>query len=234
MAVKRAHMVSRGYLEAWANDRGMVYVWDGEAGVNGARGLRHATVVGYAYKTVHTTLDLEEHYSIIESRGLSAIRNIVRGGSLNSDGRTVVIDFLDMHLERGRYADQAEVRMPIGMANIFGGGFEMSEMGLGDRLVLSRDINKDALRISALRVDRWPWRVADVGGGLITGDGAVLLWEQSKGSGVSSISFPLSPSKLLVLGETLPSAPLNALVAKNCRRWLIDHVDGTTARSMAT
>jgi hypothetical protein len=73
--------------------------------------------------------------------------------------------------------------MPVGIGNFETGGFEMSEMGLGDRLALSLDLNKDALRISALRVDRWPWRITDVSSGLLTGDGAVLTWEHRKGRG---------------------------------------------------
>lgn len=233
MTVKRAHMVSRGYLQAWGNNRGLVYVWDGEAGVSGVRSLTNATVVGYAYKTEHTTLDLEAEYAGIEGRGLSAMRNIANGGSLNSAGRDAMIEFLDMHLERGRYADQAGVRMPIAMGNLFSGQVEMTEMGLGDRLVLSKDINKEALRIASLRVDRWPWRVFEVSGGLITGDGAVLIWEQRRGSGITSISFPVSPTRLLILGDSVPAdSPINALIARNSRRWLVDHVDGNVARSM--
>lgn len=233
MPVKRAHMVSRGYLQAWGNGRGLVYVWDAEAQVSGERGLTNATVVGYAYKTEHTNLDLEQEYAGIEGRGLSAMRGIINGGSLNTDGREAMIAFLDMHLERGRYADQAGVRTPIAMGNIFTGESTMAEMGLGDRLVLSKSLNREALRIVSLGVDKWPWRVFEVRGGLITGDGAVLIWEHTKGFGVTTISFPLSPTRLLILGEPLPSdAPLNALIARNSRRWLVDHVDGSIARSM--
>lgn len=232
MTVKRAHMVTRSYLQAWGNDRGLVYVWDTESKAAGVRSVRDATVVSYAYRTEHTTLDLEAHFAAIEGRGAAAIRNVINGGTLNSDGREAVVEFLDMHLERGRYADQAQVRMPVAVGDVFGGGFQMSEMGLGDRLTLSKDINKDALRIADLRVDRWTWRVAEVRSGFITGDGAVLVWERTKGSGVSSVSFPISPTRLLILGDVLPEVPMNALIASNCRRWLIDHVEGSVARSM--
>ncbi len=234
MAVKRAHMVTRGYLQAWSNDHGLVYVWDGEARISGVRSLGDATVVRYAYRTEHTNLDLEAHFAGIEGRGTAAMRNLIGGGALNAEGREAMIEFLDMHLERGRYADQASVKMPVGLGDLFHGGFQMSAMGLGDRLTLSKDINTNALRISDLHVGRWPWRVADVRSGLITGDGAVLLWEETKGSGISSISFPLSPTRLLILGDPLPNVPINALVANNCRRWLIDHVEGSVARSMSS
>jgi hypothetical protein len=227
-------MVTRSYLQSWANDRGLVHVWDSEAKVSGVRSLGSATVVSYAYRTEHTNLDLEAHFAGIEGRGAAAMKNIISGGTLNTDGREAIIDFLDMHLERGRYADQAAVKMPVAIANAFTGGVQMSEMGLGDRLTLSRDINKEALRISALRADRWPWRVAEVRSGLITGDGAVLIWERTKGSGVTTISFPLSPTRLLILGEELPSVPINAFILNNCRRWLIDHVEGSAARSMSS
>lgn len=231
MAVKRAHMVTRVYLEGWANDRGVVFVWDAESGTFGVRGLINATVVSYAYRTEQTTLDLEAHYANIEGNGIAAFRNIITGGTLNSDGRAAAIEFLDMHLERGRYADQAAVRMPVGIGNIVTGGFEMGEMTMGDRLVLSESMNKEAIRISRLGVERWPWRVATVNSGLITGDGAVLMWERRAGAGVTTVTFPLSPTRLLVLGDDLPNVPINALIANRSRRWLIDHVDGDVARS---
>lgn len=232
MTVKRAHMVTRGYLEGWANSRGLVYVWDGETPIAGVRSLGDATVVGYAYRTEHTTLDLEAHYAGIEGRGVAAFRSLTTGGTLTSAGRSAVIEFLDMHLERGRYADQARVRMPIAMGDFSKGGFQMAEMGLGDRLVLSESMNKEAIRIALLGVDRWPLRVATVNSGLITGDGAVLMWERADGSGIQTVSFPLAQNKLLILGEPLPHVPINALIANNCRRWLIDHVEGNVARSM--
>ena len=238
MTVKRPHMVTRGYLQAWVNGRNALFLWDGEVGKMGVRPVNDATVVGHAYDTEHTTLDLEAQFARIETAGVPAIRNLSDGGTLNDDGRRALVAFLDMHLERGRYADQAKVKTPIAKVDIFGGGVEMAEMGLGDRLVLSRDMEKSTVRIADLDVLRWPWRVGTSAEGLLlTGDGSVLLFERSKGTGVATITFPLSPTRLLVLGDDLPPAPLrdlNAFTIAKSRRWLVDRADGAFARQMPT
>jgi Protein of unknown function (DUF4238) len=236
VAVKRAHMVTRAYLSAWANGRDLVYVWDVETKNAGVRSLTNATVVTRAYEANVTTLDLEEHYSRIESRAIPAFRSLARGGSLNSEGRLAVIDFLEMHYARGRYADQAQIGMPVGMGNIFTGEFQMTEMRLGDRLTLDRDLNRDAARIDNLGADRWPWHIAEVESGLITGDGGVLIWRQSDGKSITSITFPIGPTKLLVIGDDLlgRALPLNKLVVSRSRRWLIDRVEGDLARSVSS
>lgn len=58
--------------------------------------------------------------------------------------------------------------------------------------------------------------------GLATGDGAVLLWRTTEGAGVFTISFPLSPTQLLVIGKDLPDdVPLNRLLAENSKRWIV-------------
>jgi hypothetical protein len=58
--------------------------------------------------------------------------------------------------------------------------------------------------------------------GLATGDGAVLLWRPTDGAEISTISFPLSPTQLLVIGEDLPDdVPHNRLLAENSKRWIV-------------
>jgi hypothetical protein len=98
-------MVTRGYLAAWANDRNNVFVADAETKNGGIRGLSGATVVSYAYRTEISSVDLESEYARIESDALPAIRNLAGGGSITSAGRDAIIRFLDMHIERGRWAD---------------------------------------------------------------------------------------------------------------------------------
>lgn len=231
--MKRAHMISKGYMKAWANERGLVHVWDAETSKAGVRAVGDATVVSYAYRTELLTHDLEAEYSKIEDRATPALRNLADGGSLTQEGEAAVIAFLDMHQERGRYADQAKVRLPVAAGDLTTAGFRMEEMGLGDRLTLSRDVDKDAVRVSALGVDKWRWRVLPVDSGLVTGDGAVMLWNKKGDSPVTAVSFPVSPSRLLILGDGLDglTIPLNTLLMSKCRRWLVDQVDGDLARN---
>lgn len=238
MTVKRAHMVTRGYLAAWANGRDLVFVADAEAKRGGVRSLRDATVVSYAYRTEMTTLDLEAEYGRIESDAVPALKNLAQGGSVDSKGVAAIIRFLDMHIERGRWADQAAVRVPVGVATVGidhpGSDFRMAQMGLGDRLVLSRneDLAPGGLQLSDMRVERWRWRVVPVDSGLVTGDGAVIVGRPHDGAPVNTVCFPLSPTRLLVVGNGLDGAtvPVNAIIASQCRRWLVDHVEGDFAR----
>lgn len=227
-------MVSKGYLRAWANSRDLLFVMDAEHETRGVRALSNATVVSHAYRTEHTTLDLEAEYARVESAALPAMRNLANGGTTTNEGEAAIVHFLDMHAERGRYADQAGVKFPIATANIYSGQVKMAEMGLGDRLVLSRhkELSPSVVRIQSLGVQKWRWRVVPVPSGLITGDGAVLMWEKRAAAGVTSITFPLSPSRLLVLGQDLDGLhiPLNELIAGRSRRWLVDHVDGHISR----
>ncbi len=55
------------------------------------------------------------------------------------------------------------------------------------------------------------------------------------GNEVAAVAFPLSLSRLLVLGAALDGLgfPINLFLADACRRWLVDRVDGATARSLA-
>lgn len=155
----------------------------------------------------------------------------------NSDGQDAIIQFMDMHLERGRFAGQAEVRLPV----VFGGtgGIRPEEMGLGDRLTLARDVDTGALRLETLNLKQWQWRVYEVNEGLVTGDGAMLLWRKNAQSGLSAITFlpltltcPISPRRLLVLGTGIDrfALPINQLIAGNCRRWIVEEVENGLRR----
>lgn len=189
--VKRAHMVSRAYIEAWSNDRSLVTVFDKEnPAASGVRSVRDATVVRYAYRTELTTL-------------------------------LAIVEFLDMHRERGGFADKTKERVPMASANVLTGQSRMVHAGLGDRIVLSRSVDTSRVRIRDLPVGRWRWHVLPVDSGLITGDGAVLLW--SERDTTCTVTFPISPSRLLVIGSGLDGAtvPINSLIADQSRRWLI-------------
>ena len=141
---------------------------------------------------------------------------------------------MDMHLERGRYAYEAKVRVPAAMGSTTA-PVQMVDMGLGDRLTFARDVDTEAVRLRRLDLERWRWRVHHVDSGLVTGDGAVLLFHGRSGSEVAAVAFPLSPSRLLVLGDALDglSFPINLLIANACRRWLVDRVGGDMARSLS-
>jgi hypothetical protein len=55
-----------------------------------------------------------------------------------------------------------------------------------------------------------------------TGDGAVLLWHPTEGAEICTVSFPLSPTQLLVIGRDLPDKIcVNNRITDNCKRWII-------------
>lgn len=101
-----------------------------------------------------------------------------------------------------------------------GGRIEEAKLALGDMLLLSRSM-QGVLRLATLGLEQWPWQVREAKG-LATGDGAVLLWRQSNGDEISTISFPLSSTRLLMIGQNLPDdAPLNWKLAENSKRWIV-------------
>lgn len=219
MKAKRAHMVSKGYILAWADARGRVDVLDLEDGRGFASTIESATVVSYAYDPEVLTHNLESDYARIEDRGIPVIRKLRERQTLTPAEQTAMVAFLDMHLDRGRYADQTKTRIPAVLVKI-GGLVEDAELNLGDRLLLSQSL-RDVIRLTNLGIEQWPWAVREARG-LATGDGAVLLWRPTDGAEISTVSFPLSPSKLLVIGQDLPDdVPLNPLLAKNSRRWIV-------------
>ena len=219
MTVKRAHMVSKGYIRAWADARNRVDVLDLQDGRGFPSSFENATVVSYGYDTEILTHDLERDYWRIENSGIPAIVKLRNGNTLTAEEQNAVIAFLDMHLDRGRYADQAKIRTPAVVLKT-GGRIEDAELTVGDRLLLSQSF-QDVLRLTTLGLEQWPWQVREAKH-LATGDGAVLLWRPTDGAEISTISFPLSPTQLLVIGQDLlDDVPLNPLLAENSRRWIV-------------
>ncbi|MHA7269534.1 hypothetical protein [Arthrobacter sp. HLT1-20] len=219
MQVKRAHMVSKGYIRAWADAKNIVDVLDLQDGRGFPSSFVNATVVSYGYDTEVLTHDLERDYGRIEDRGIPAIVKLRKGHVLTGVERGALIAFMDMHLDRGRYADQAKSRVPAVLLKI-DGRIENAELTVGDRLLMSRFL-PDALWLTSLGLEQWTWQVKEMRG-LATGDGAVLLWRPTDGTDISTVSFPLSPTELLVVGEDLPDGvAINPLVAEKSRRWIV-------------
>ncbi|WP_312099758.1 DUF4238 domain-containing protein [Corynebacterium dentalis] len=223
MAVKNAHMVSKSYIRAWADERNVVDVIDLQHGRGYPSSYMSATVVSYGYEPEVLTRDLERDYGRIEDRGIPAIVKLRKGYTLTAVERSAVVAFLDMHLDRGRYADQTKVRVPALVVKS-GGRIEHAELNLADRLLLSQSI-RDVLRLTTLGLEQWPWQIREVNG-LITGDGAVLVWRSTDGADISTVTFPLSPTQLLVIGQNPPDDVrfkllLNVLHAEKSRRWIV-------------
>lgn len=224
MNVKRAHMVSKGYIRAWADANDQVDVLDLEHVQGRTSTIANATVVRYAYEPQVLSHDLESDYARIESKGIPAIRKLCNENSLTSAEQSAIVAFLDMHLDRGRYADQTKIRTPAVLLKT-GGQLEDTELNVGDRLLLSQSFH-EVTRLAALGLEQWPWRVRQAQH-LATGDGAVLLWRPTDGAEISTVSFPLSPTQMLVIGQDLADdVRLNTLLAMNSRRWIVG-VKGT-------
>lgn len=220
--VKRAHMVSKSYLRAWADARNRVDVLDIQQGRGFTSAIGNATVVSYAYEPEVLTHDLEGEFDRIESRGAPAIAKLRHGHLLTLKEKRDVVAFLDMHLDRGRYADQSDVRTPAVLMRTDGSA-EDAVLNLGDRLLLSRFM-EGPVRLARLGVEQWPWEVRDARS-LATGDGAVLLWRENAGAEASIVTFPLSPAQLLVIGTGfIGQPPLNTLLAEHSRRWIVGTV----------
>lgn len=227
-------MLTRSYLEAWATPRGQVHVWDLEAQLSLITGIGNATVVSRAYDTQVTSNDLEAEFAEIEGAGIQAIRTLAGGGAIRVGGQEAVIRFLEMHRERGLYADQVKTRVPVISGNFMTGAIEERELGLGDRLTLARSANKEDARITDLRLDRRRWQVVEVSSGLLTGDGAVLQWAPSAEATVSTVTFPISPKRLLIVGDDIdvPWRRLNYLAASRSRRWIVGQPGSECERSL--
>ncbi|MDR6200161.1 hypothetical protein QE374_002070 [Microbacterium sp. SORGH_AS428] len=106
-------MVPKGYFRALAENKDRVDVLDRQKGIGIGAKIAHATIVGYAYKNGLLARDLEHDYYDIEDAGTRAFRHLLQedGPGTVSD-QNAVIAFLDMHLRRGRCADQAEIYVP--------------------------------------------------------------------------------------------------------------------------
>lgn len=101
MTVKAAHMVSKGYISAWADKSNTVDVLDLQDGRGYRSSYLKATVVSYVYDPRVLTRDLERDYWRIEDSGTPAIVKLRNGDPLNPVDQKAVIAFLDMHLDRG-------------------------------------------------------------------------------------------------------------------------------------
>ena len=217
--VKNAHMVSKGYIRAWADKRKTVDVLDLQDGRGYTSSYLRATVVSYAYDPNVLSRNLERDYSLIEEAGTPALVKIRQGEPLSTTEAQAVVAFLDMHLDRGRYAHRTKVRAKALVLRT-DGRVEQAELALGDALLLSQSL-PEVLRLTQMGLEKWPWHVREETG-LATGDGAVLLWRTTDRPQISTISFPLSPTQLLVIGEDLPDdAPVNRRLEQNSKRWII-------------
>lgn len=232
MTVKSAHMVSKSYLRAWANKKNLVEVIDVQDERSYRVSYKGATVVNFVYDPKILNQDLEQQYAVIESNGIPAINKLRDGDYELSDvEQKALVTFLDMHLDRGRYANQAKTLAPAFLVKE-DGSHEKAELNLGDLLLLSRDL-PEVLRLSKLGIAEWPWHVL-THPGLVTGDGAVLLWCEPGGKEVITVSFPLSPTQLLVIGQPLADGTWpNLRLTQNCKRWIVGEI-GTLNINFAT
>ncbi|MCE0459635.1 DUF4238 domain-containing protein [Curtobacterium flaccumfaciens] len=227
-------MLTRAYIRAWADGRGVVDVIDLGRLHGYSTAVNNATVRSFAYEPAVLTRDLEREFAGIEDRGIRAIRRLrEEPPSLDREHVQAMIAFLDMHLNRGRYADKTEARAPAVILNT-SGSIQDVEFRIGDIITLSGGMT-DVLHLTTLGLDDWDWRViSDESGALITGDGAVLLFAETQGADVRTVSFPLSPTQLLVVGQPFPSdVPINDLIAQKSRRWLIGQ-PGTLKKGQLT
>lgn len=223
--VKGAHMLSKGYLAAWADSRGIVSVIDKTRQRGYASSVTKATVRNYAYETSLITQDLEGAYSKIESEGLKAIRKLRDGGgSIGLDEEAAIIEFLEMHRERGQYADRMDAKVP-GVAIGLDGTLQDIELSVGDIIFLGRH-RAESVRLSSLALETLEWRIELWEDSLATGDGAVLLFSETADAAVTTVTFPISPRQLLVIGkplqyERMQPNHLNLIVAERSRHWLV-------------
>lgn len=220
MGAVQGHMVSKGYIAAWADKRNTVDVID----IQGRRGypssIEAATTVGDVYDPAVLAHNLEAAYADVETDGIPVLVRLRDGAqSLSEKDREVTIAFLDMHLDRGRYADRADLRASAQVL-LAGGEVRETELRLGDALLLSQSI-PEVLRLKTLGLEAWEWRLWPTEE-LITGDGAVLLWPATEGADICTVTFPLSPNCLLIIGKELPDGvPMNDRIASNSKRWIV-------------
>jgi hypothetical protein len=179
------------------------------------------------------THDLEGEYASIENRGVPAILKLRRGSELASSESTAVIVFLDMHLDRGRYADQAGTFIPATLLKT-DASIENVDFSVADRLRLSQSL-PEILRLAPLCLEQWEWRVEPQPAGLVTGDGAVILFQKPEEAGLCTIAFPLSPTHLLVIGDPLkPATPINTNIITASRRWIVSLRGTIKTRGVST
>lgn len=104
---RRSHMVTKGYLAAWADNRNVIDVIDVQEGKGYHSSIGNASVANYVYDAAVLNVDLEKRYGVIESGGLSAVRKLqAENTDLDPPEAEAIIEFLDMHRHRGMYADR--------------------------------------------------------------------------------------------------------------------------------
>lgn len=154
---------------------------------------------------------------------LAALRRGSRDVTLAA--RQSLVAFLEMHLDRGRYAGQDKRRLPV-VALMKDGSILETGLDVADRVSLSRS-RTDLVRLADLAIETWSWRVLEVPQPLITGDGAVLLFARPGSEDIRMLTFPLSPAHLLVAGEGWEGViSPNTMIQNNTRRW-IDGIPGS-------
>lgn len=216
---RRGHMVTGGYIRAWVDEHNVVDVLDVQNGRGYHSSYKNASIVSYVYDSAVLTLDLEKEYGVIESQGISAFSKLRSGEGLEETEARAAIAFLDMHLHRGRYADRAGVRVPA-LLMMTDGTTQQKELLLGDMLPLAHQ-HPDTLRLTSLRLEEWTWQIYTTDC-LYTGDGAVMLWRPDADHDLATITFPLSPTQLLVIGDDIPTDfNINRAIVNNCRRWIV-------------
>lgn len=223
---KRSYMVTEKYLEARADDRNVIDVRDLQERKGYPNAVANASVANYVYDAAVLSVDLENRFAEIENDGISAIRKLRRGiTELAPSEFEAIIAFLDMHRLRGRLADRVDHTqhaITVSVDLITGESTSRdTDLRLGDMYELIRQ-HPDTLRLTGLGLETWDWNIVGGWEQLVTGDGAALVWALNPDSdAITSVSFPISPTQLLVIGADVPGdAPVNAHVVHTSRRWI--------------
>ncbi|WP_218682638.1 DUF4238 domain-containing protein [Microbacterium sp. BF1] len=212
-------MITKGHLAAFADDRNVVDVLDVLEGRGYPSSIENATVVSYVYDPSVFTHDLEKQFAEIEDKGVGALNRLRAGVIPTGPDKLAVIEFLDMHLHRGRYADRAGDSQP---ATLFmkDGSVEETHLNYGDLISLAHD-HPDTLRLTSFGLEGWQWQIYTTTN-LWTGDGAVMLFRPNPDHPLSTVTFPLSPTQLLVIGDDVPTDfDMSRAIARRSRRWVV-------------
>lgn len=219
--VKGAHMVSSGYISAWADQSNVIDVLDLDQGRGYPISFKQATIVNYVYEPAFLNHDLEGEYARTESSGIPVIKKLREGLEVTVDEQTQLIEFLEMHRYRGRYADRAEMRVPA-VAVMTDGTAKDIHLKVGDMTLLTRD-REPGPRLTTLGLEQLTWTIWTLEDDTLpTGDGAVMLWGSAKDDSVAFVTFILSPTQLLLIGDNLPTElPIKEQLVKHSMRWIV-------------
>ena len=205
----------------WADENGDIYVADTQNERALILRASNATIVKYAYKTAVLKHDREAHYSQIETRGIRAIRAACSGAEFSQSDRRDLTDFMDMFIERGLYADQSDLLVPVIRGSFDSIELKEVEFNLGDMISLHKDLNASDVTLRDEGIEHWDWAVVEQPHPMMTGDGAVICIKH--GEQLTTVLFPLSPFKLLIVGEAQLdlSFSVTEYIAYVSRRWII-------------